>query len=84
MGRGEAELREAIRRWREWKGQRSRVDGVNSAPACLYGLLVQDALDDVQADLLDVNAELVWVRKLIVAAIVTAAVGTLLRLAGLQ
>jgi hypothetical protein len=45
--------------------------------------MVQTGLDDVRGDLEDVKTELAWVRKVIVVAIVTAAIATLLRLGGL-
>lgn len=79
---GEAALREAIRKWRG-RGNR-KVDGVDVTPACLHGVIVQDGLDEVRGDLEDIKAELQWIRKLIVATIVTAGIGTLLRMAGLQ
>jgi hypothetical protein len=81
-GSGEAALRDAIRKWR--RRENRKVDGVDVTPACLHGVIVQDGLDDVRADLEDIKAELAWIRKLIVAAIVTAGFGTLLRMGGLQ
>jgi hypothetical protein len=44
--------------------------------------MTRDAIDDLAADVEDVKAELRWVRATIIAAIVTAAIGTVLRLAG--
>ena len=79
---GEAALREAMRKWR--RRENRKVDGVDVTPACLHGVIVQDGLDEVRGDLEDIKAELQWIRKLIVAAIVTAGIGTLLRMAGLQ
>ena len=83
-GPGEQELREALRRWRQQRQRREKLDGVDTTPACLHGLVVQDALDDLRGDLEDIKAELAWIRRVIVAAIVTGALGALLRLGGLQ
>ena len=80
---GEAELREAIRRYRSLRAQRREVDGVDQAPGCVYGLVTRDLIDDVRGDLEDIKAEIAWIRRVIVAAIASAAVGTVLRLAGL-
>ncbi len=78
---GERQLREALRRWRAMK--RSAAPGQGDAsPGCVYGLMTRDAIDDLAADVEDVKAELRWVRATIIAAIVTAAIRTVLRLAG--
>lgn len=79
-GSGERELREALRRWRAVKRLAARDS--EAAPGCVYGLMTRDAMDDLAADVEDVKAELRWVRTTIIAAIVTAAVGTVIRLAG--
>lgn len=81
---GEEALRAALRRWGEAKKRRRKVGGVDTTPACLHGVIVQDGLDEIRGDLDDIKAELAWIRRVILAAIVTASVGTLLRLAGLQ
>jgi hypothetical protein len=80
VGPGEQALREALRAW----GNREKrvVQGVDVSPACPHGLVVENQILDLREDLDDIKAELEWIRKLIVAAIVTAGVGTLLRLAG--
>ena len=81
---GEAALRQAIRRWRSLRAESRCVDGVDVAPRCVHGTLVQQAVDDLRGDLQEVRKELEWVRRVIVAAIVTAGIGTLLRLGGLS
>ncbi len=81
---GEAELREALRKWRKVRGNSPKVEGVDAAPGCLHGMMLQGRVEDMADDLLDIKAELQWIRRLIVAAIVTAGIGTLLRLAGFQ
>jgi hypothetical protein len=80
-GRGERELREALRRWRVTRRPGPAGDG-DASPGCVYGLMTRDAIEDLAQELEDVKAELKWVRATIVAAICTAAVGTLARLAG--
>jgi hypothetical protein len=82
LGRGDEALREALRAWA--KRERRVVDGVDVAPACAHGMVVANQIADLREDLDDIKGELEWIRKLIVAAIVTAGIGTLLRLAGLQ
>ncbi len=77
---GERQLREALRRWRELR--RAATAGDGAAPGCVYGLMTRDAIEDLAADVEDVKAELRWVRTTIIAAIVTAAIGTVVRLAG--
>lgn len=85
MGAGEAQLREAIRKWRELKaGPKVDVDGVDVSPKCVFGMVTRDVVDDLAGEIEDVKAELAWIRRIIVVTIVTAAVGTLLRLGGLQ
>jgi hypothetical protein len=78
---GDRQLRDALHRWR---GMRLSQRGgeADTAPGCVYGLMTRDAIEDVAAELEDVKAELRWVRVTILAAIITAAVGTLVRLAG--
>jgi len=77
----EAQLREALRRWRVQRAGRGRGD-VDSAPGCLHGVLMQDALDDMRGDLEAIREEIAWIRRVIVTAVVGAAVATLLRLLG--
>jgi hypothetical protein len=80
LGKGEQALREALRAW--GKRERRVIDGVDVAPACAHGLIVENKIADLRDDLDDIKTELEWIRKLIVAAIVTAGVGTLLKMAG--
>ena len=90
---GEERLRAALRRWR--RRLPAEVDGSaaaagpmavkrpdEAAPGCTYGVLVQGALQDVRDDLREIKDELAWVRRVVLTAVVSAAVGTLLRLAG--
>lgn len=76
-------LRRALRRLIEARRRdedRAPVDGAE--PGCTFGLLVRDELDDQRAAIDDLKKELEWMRKVIVVAIVSAGIGTLLRLAG--
>jgi hypothetical protein len=84
VGDGEEELRRALARWRRVRAEAPRFEGVDAAPGCLHGMLLQSRFEDMTDDLQDIKAELAWVRRLIVVAIITAGLGTLLRLAGLQ
>jgi hypothetical protein len=79
---GDKQLREALRRWRAARPGGSRE--VEVSPGCVYGALVRDDVADLAADVEDVKAELRWVRTTIIATIVAAAAGTVLRLAGWQ
>ena len=79
---GEQALREAIRKWRGLRGEAGKVDGVEISPKCVFGMMTRDMADDLAGEIEDIKAELAWMRRVIIAAIVTAAVGTLLRLAG--
>ena len=79
---GEAALRQAIRRWRSLSAEPRCVDGVDVAPQCVHGALVQQALENLRGDLQGVRQELEWVRRVIIAAIATAAVETVLRVVG--
>ncbi len=81
---GEEELRDALRMWRKVRGNSPLVQGVDAAPGCLHGMMLQGKVESMADDLQDIKAELQWIRRLIVAAIVTAGIGTLLRLAGFQ
>ena len=83
-GDGEAALREALRKWGEAKRRGRKVGGVDTAPACLHGVIVQEGLDDIRGDLEDIKDELAWIRRVIVVAIVSAAIGTLLQMGGLR
>jgi len=83
-GPGEQELRATLRRWRAQRERQRTIEGVDTTPACLHGVVVQETLDALRGDLEDIKAELAWIRRVIVGAIVTAALGTLLRLGGLQ
>lgn len=80
--RGERELRGAIRRWRRVRRGSREVEGVNDAPACVYGMVVGEKVDNILADIEDVKAEITWIRRVIVTAVAGAAVATLLRFAG--
>jgi len=82
MTDGEAALREAIRRWQGLRAAGRKVDGVDQAPGCVYGMVTRDALDELAGDIEDIKAEMAWIRRVIVAAIVSAALGTVLRAAG--
>jgi len=82
MTDGEAALREAIRRWQGLRAVGRKVDGVDQAPGCVYGMVTRDALDELAGDIEDIKAEMAWIRRVIVAAIVSAALGTVLRAAG--
>ena len=70
-------LREARRREDE---ENAPVEG--ASPGCTFGLLVRDELDDQRQAINDLKKELEWIRTVIVVAIVSAGIGTLLRLAG--
>ena len=80
---GEEELRAALRKYRELRGRRLRISGVDATPACLHGVIVQNQVDDVAATMEDIKRELAWIRRVIVTAVVGAAFGTLLRMGGL-
>jgi hypothetical protein len=80
---GEEALRGALRRWRDWREEGQTVDGVALAPRCVHGVLVKDAVDDLREEMARVRGELEWVRRVIVAGIVSAALTTLLRWAGM-
>jgi len=82
LGIGEAELRAAIRRWRDLKRKEHKVDGVDQSPGCVFGLVTRDALDNLAGDLDDIKAELKWIRRVIVGAVVSAGIATVLRFAG--
>jgi hypothetical protein len=82
-GSGEAELRAALRDWRELRKKRLKVGGVDVLPACLHGVILQNQVNDVAGDLEDIKNELAWIRRVIVAAVVAAAFGTLMRAGGL-
>lgn len=84
IGDGEQALRETIRRWRVARDTTGKVDGVDVAPKCVFGMVTRDVVDDLAGEIEDVKRELEWIRRIIIVAIVTAAVGTLLRLGGLQ
>jgi hypothetical protein len=79
---GEAQLREALRRWRGMRMVGRGIEGEDVSPGCVYGLMTRDAITDLELDLSEVKAELKWVRVTILAAIVTAAIGTLMRMWG--
>lgn len=59
-----------------------RVEGEDTSPGCVFGVITRDATDDLILDVQDLKAEVKWVRMTIVAAIVTATVGTLARMMG--
>lgn len=79
---GDAQLREALRRWRAIRRVGQGFEGEDVAPGCVYGLMTRDAIKELELDLAEVKTELKWVRATILAAIVTAAVGTLARMWG--
>lgn len=79
---GEKQLREALHRWRSMRLAGRGLEGEDVAPGCVYGLMTRDCIEDLRLDLADVKAELRWVRATILAAIITAAIGTLVRLWG--
>ena len=81
-GVGEQVLREALRAW--GKREKRVIDGVDVAPACAHGLVVSNQVSDLHEELEDIKRELEWIRKLIVTAIATAGIGTLLRMGGFQ
>ena len=81
MADAEAALREALRKWRRWP--KRRIGNVDTTPACLHGVLVQSGLDEIRADLEDIKLELRWIRRIIVGAVVSASLATLLRIGGL-
>lgn len=83
-GAGERQLRAALRTWQAQRKRQRKIEGVDTTPACLHGVVVQEALDALRGDLEDIKTELAWIRRVIVAGIVTAALGALLRLGGLQ
>nr|MBC7245607.1 hypothetical protein [Chloroflexota bacterium] len=81
---GEAKLRAAIRKWRTLHaGAKADVDGVDVSPKCVFGVVTRDMVDDLAGEIEDIKAELAWIRRIIIVAIITAAIGTLLRLGGL-
>ena len=81
MTRSEEALRAALRQWRSMPAR--SVDDVDVTPACLHGVIVQNALEQAKLDLAEVKAELQWIRRIILAAVVSAAFATILRMGGL-
>jgi hypothetical protein len=82
---GDQQLREALRRWRSARGARPRggeAGPVVFEPACTAGVLNRDAIEDLAQEVEDLRDEVRWVRTTIIATIVTAAVGTVIKLAG--
>jgi tRNA(Ser,Leu) C12 N-acetylase TAN1 len=77
---GEERLREVLRRLALERTGAGRPP--EEEPGCTYGLLIRETLDDLRGDLDDVKKELEWIRRVIVVAIVSAGIGTLLQLAG--
>ena len=77
MATGDDRLREAIRLYRR---ERPPEGGV--APACGYGQLVGDRLDNLAADVEDVRNEVRWVRRVILTGVVGGAFATLARMLG--
>jgi hypothetical protein len=77
-------LRQALRRLIEARRRRDeeRAPVEGALPGCTFGLLVRDELDDQRAAIDDLKKELEWMRRVILVAIVSAGIGTLLRLAG--
>lgn len=80
---GEQQLRAALRTWRTRQAAARQLDGEQTdAPGCVFGVVVQNQLTEVQGDLEDVKRELQWVRNTIVAVVVTAGLATVLRFLG--
>jgi len=79
---GEQRLRRAIRRWRKLRERSSAVEGANDAPACVFGMLTRELVDGLSGDLEDIKSEIQWIRRVIVTAVVGAAVATILRMMG--
>ena len=77
-------LRRALRRLIEARQSREAEPrrGNGAEPGCTFGLLARDELDDQRQAINDLKKELEWIRTVIVVAIVSAGIGTLLRLAG--
>jgi len=82
LGTGEEELRGALRRFRRRQAAVVTVEGANDAPACVFGMLTREMLDGVSGDLEDIKSEIQWIRRVIVTAVVGAAVATILRMMG--
>ena len=74
-------MRAALRQWMEMAPL--KVGNVDATPACLHGVIVQNALEQAKIDLAEVKAELQWIRRIILAAVVSAAFATILRMGGL-
>lgn len=79
---GEQQLREAIRRWRRVRQGSVEVEGVNDAPACVFGMMTREMMDSLAGDVEDIKSEIQWIRRVIVTAVVGAAVATVLRFMG--
>ncbi len=79
---GEEQLRAAIRRWAGLRAEGRRVEGVDQAPGCVYGLLTREALQDLAQELEQMRDELTWIRRLIVGAVAAALVGTIIKWVG--
>lgn len=82
VGPGEAALRVAVSKWRGMKLVGRRVDGVDEAPACVYGVVLGERVDEIAGDIRDIKSEIAWIRRVIVTTVVAAAVATMLRWLG--
>ena len=81
-GAGEAALLDAIRKWRGMRAKARSVGGVDEAPACVYGVVVGDRLSSIEGDVEEIRKEIAWIRKILVGAVISAAVATVLRFMG--
>ena len=79
---GEQQLRRAIGRWRVLREGSRAVEGTNDAPACVFGMLTGESLDNLIGDVEEIRSEIAWIRRVIVTAVVGAAVATILRFMG--
>ena len=79
---GEGALRQALRRWRLVRDGSAEVEGVNDAPACVFGMMTREMMDSLAGDVEDIKAEIQWIRRVIVTAVVGAAIATVLRFMG--
>ena len=79
---GEQQLRRALRRWRRVQVTKTVVEGVDDAPACVFGLMTREMMENVGRDVEDIKSEIQWIRRVIVTAVVGASLATVLRFMG--
>jgi len=79
---GEKQLRASIRRWRKTVNDGHTVGGASDAPACVFGMLTRESLDNLAGNVEDIKSEIQWIRRVIVTAVAGAAVATILRFMG--